>query len=138
MRQSPLASPSVRGPDGSQEKSVIKSESAMQDVLDVLDDPDCRTILDATSNRALTAGEISEECDLAQSTAYRKLDLLAETALLEERTRIRQSGQHTSEYIRCSEDVVITHGTSGGMQLEILPRKTSSDQSTDSLSAAGD
>lgn len=104
--------------------SATAEESEMQDVLDALDDADCRAILDATSETALSASEISETCDVPLSTTYRKLDILTDAGLLEERTRIRRSGKHPSEYARRVEEVVISVGTGREMELQVSRRAT--------------
>jgi DNA-binding transcriptional ArsR family regulator len=85
----------------------------VQNVLDALDDADCRTILEATRDATLTVGEISEQCDLPQSTAYRKVDILADAGLLEESLRVHRSGKHVSEYDCGVEDVTLSVDASG-------------------------
>jgi response regulator of citrate/malate metabolism len=99
---------------------------AVQSVLDALDDADCRAILDATSEDALSANEVSDTCDLPLSTTYRKLELLTEAGLLEERTRLSTTGKHSSEYVRAVEDVVVSLGAAGEMGLEVTQRARSS------------
>ena len=47
----------------------------LQVVLDALDDPECRTIIEQME-APMTAKELSENCDVPLSTTYRKLDLL--------------------------------------------------------------
>lgn len=85
----------------------------------------------ATSENALTANEIAETCDLPRSTAYRKLNLLTEAGLLEERTRIRRSGKHASEYARSVEDVVISLDSQGAREIGITTRGRRTDRITD-------
>ncbi len=115
MSQSPMVSATVRtSEEPASDVQAIVAESAVHQLLDALDDADCRAILGATREEALTANEISEVRDLPLSTTYRKLRLLTEAGLLEERTRIRQSGKHASEYIRSVDDVVISLGPRGG------------------------
>jgi DNA-binding IclR family transcriptional regulator len=69
-----------------------------QDVLDALDDEDCRTIV-RNLEGPMTAQEIADATDIPQSTAYRKLDLLSEATIVDERTEIRQDGHHTTRYL---------------------------------------
>lgn len=69
----------------------------LQVVLDALDDPDCRGIV-RRLDVPRTARELSEECDMALSTTYRKLELLSNGSLVDERTKIRSGGHHTTEY----------------------------------------
>lgn len=70
---------------------------ALQDVLDALDDPDCRTIL-RLLEQPLTANELTDRCEIPQSTMYRKLDLLSDASLVEEQLEIRANGRHTRRY----------------------------------------
>lgn len=116
---------------------TIVAESAVQQLLNALDDADCRAILDATREQALTAKEVSEAHDLPLSTTYRKLDLLTEAGLLEERTRIRRSGKHASEYTRLVDDVVISLGPRGETEVRVSQRK-SPEQTVSSISMIGD
>ncbi|PSQ16441.1 transcriptional regulator [Halobacteriales archaeon QS_8_69_26] len=81
----------------------------LQDVLDALEDPDCRAFVRALEE-PMTASELSEACDVPLSTTYRKLDLLTEASLLGERTEIRKDGQHTTRYAVEFEGVRILLG----------------------------
>lgn len=100
----------------------VVAEDDAKPLLDALGDGDCRAILDATSDGALSASEVAETCDLALSTTYRKLDLLTDAGLLVERTRIRRSGKHASEYARAVEDVVVSFGPGGETELRVTRR----------------
>lgn len=78
----------------------------LQDVLDALDDPKCRVIVQ-NLDEPMTAEEISETCDVPLSTTYRKLDLLTEASLLREGMQIRPDGQHASQYETDFEEVIV-------------------------------
>lgn len=78
----------------------------LQRVLDALDDPDCRTIVTRLTE-PMTASEISEATDVPLSTTYRKLELLTEASILEERTEIREGGHHTTNYVLDFESIQI-------------------------------
>jgi hypothetical protein len=123
MSQSPTAAGALRFADETPREETIANQETAQDLLDAFHDPDCRAILDATTGQALSATEISETCDLPLSTAYRKLDLLSETEVLAERTRIRQSGKHASEYVCRVEDVTIAVTDEGAMELTVTRRE---------------
>lgn len=126
MSQSSMVTSHARFVDSSAEQiHTVVNERSIQELLDVLDDADCRAILDATSDTALSANEVSETCELPLSTAYRKLDLLTNTELLDERTRIRRSGKHASEYSRSVSDVVVSISNHGEIELEVSHRETS-------------
>jgi len=57
-----------------------EDQPELQDVLDALDDPDCRTIV-SVLEESMTASEIAEESDIPLSTTYRKIERLTEAAL---------------------------------------------------------
>ncbi|WP_323190698.1 helix-turn-helix domain-containing protein [Halostella sp. PRR32] len=79
---------------------------ALQNILDALDDPDCRAII-TELEAPMTASELSDAADVPLSTTYRKLDLLTEASLLTEQTEIRSDGQHTTRYDIDFEEVRI-------------------------------
>ncbi|WP_254829244.1 winged helix-turn-helix domain-containing protein [Haloglomus salinum] len=110
MNGSQMATPTLRRQN---DATLLEDADAVETVLGALEDPDCRSILEATGDSALTASEVAEACDLPTSTTYRKLDILTEASLVEERVRIRRSGKHASEYVRAVDDVVVTMGPEG-------------------------
>lgn len=118
MSQSPTVPTAAHTREQSAGTTVVEDGKATK-LLDALDDDDCRTILAATTGEALSANEISEACELPLSTAYRKLDILTEVGLIEERTRIGTSGKHASEFIRLVEDVTVSITADGDATLEL-------------------
>ncbi|MFP8952996.1 helix-turn-helix domain-containing protein [Natrialbaceae archaeon A-arb3/5] len=115
--------------------STDEPEINPQTVLSALDDDACQAILEATSDESLTATELSEQCDIPMSTAYRKVETLAEADLVEEQVRINTSGKHATEYRKCFDDVVVSVADEGRIEIEM----TKPAASTDSHSAvAGD
>lgn len=88
-------------------------------VLEALDDEDCRTMLAATSEQALPVSDICAVTEIAESTAYRKVETLVETGLLEEHLRIRSSGNHVSTYVCTFEDVTLTVDGDDGIELTV-------------------
>ncbi len=95
-------------------------------VLGALDDDACRAILEATSEESLTATELSDQCEIPMSTAYRKVEKLTEADLVEERVRINTSGKHATEYRKSFDDVLVS--VDGG---DIAVEMTKSDADTD-------
>ncbi|MFC7047342.1 helix-turn-helix domain-containing protein [Halobacteriaceae archaeon GCM10025711] len=125
MSQSPTAPANPFFPgDASDTETVVEDEGRIQTVLAALDDADCRTILEATDENVLSATEISEVCHLPPATTYRKLEMLSEAGLLEERTRISLSGKHPSEYVRRVDEVVVSLAAGGRTTLQVTPRDT--------------
>ena len=109
----------VRDPFGEEPTPPI------QDLLDALSDPGCREIVRAI-DEPMTANEVSEKCDIPQSTTYRKLDLLSEATLLTETTAIRQDGRHTTRYEVAFQDIHVSLDEHREFQIEITrpPRST--------------
>lgn len=101
------------------DRTTVDATAAGQPLLTALEDPGCRSILDATGEAARTASELGEACELPLSTVYRKLDRLGEAGLLEERIRIRRSGKHTSEYRRCIDAVHLDLDADDGVELTV-------------------
>lgn len=99
----------------------------LQEVLDALDDPDCRAIVQVL-DEPMTADEISDESGVPLSTTYRKLDLLTEAALLEEGTEIRPDGQHASQYVLAFEEVVISLDEDRTFDVQIARRPRTVDE----------
>lgn len=95
-----------------------EDEPMLQDVLDALDDPACRTIL-RKLDEPMTAKEFTDISEIPLSTMYRKLDLLSEASLVDERTEIRQDGQHTSRYALAVEEIRITLDETRTMGVQI-------------------
>jgi hypothetical protein len=100
----------------------IEDGQLVQELLEVLEDEDCRSILTATSEDALSAGELSDACQLPLSTTYRKLELLDDVDALAEHTRVRPSGKHTSEYRRLIDSVVVSLDRNGHTELQVSER----------------
>ncbi|MFQ3285142.1 MAG: DNA-binding transcriptional ArsR family regulator [Natronomonas sp.] len=94
---------------GTSERGQSRSRAVdCETVLTALEDPDCRALLEATADEALTAGELIERCGVPRSTTYRKLDRLTEAGLLAESIRISPDGKHANEYRRTFDDVTIS------------------------------
>lgn len=88
------------------DSSLLSGDDAVT-LLSMLADADARQILAATSTRPCTVNEIVETCGIPTPTAYRKVDTLETCGLLVERIRIRSSGRHASEYLRCVRNVQV-------------------------------
>lgn len=104
------------------DERTIESDSEISTLLDALQDADCRAILEATSDQALSASDLCEACEMASSTGYRKVDQLTEAGLLEESIRLDSGGAHTSEYRLAVSGLAIEFG--GGVELTLSPEQT--------------
>jgi DNA-binding transcriptional ArsR family regulator len=101
-------------------------------VLDALDDPDCRAIVESLGD-PMTANEISETCDVPLSTCYRKLELLTEASLLEEQVEIRADGQHTTRYAIAFDEVRIALDEERSIEVAIKRRTKPPEERLSSL-----
>lgn len=111
--------------DGDQKRDdpvVVAGDGRVQELLDLLSDPRCRSILAATTDTARSARELAECCDVPLSTTYRKLDELVEAELLSERPRVRRAGKHPSEFRRVVDEVVVSVRPTGDTRLVVLER----------------
>jgi DNA-binding transcriptional ArsR family regulator len=110
---SPAVSATLKRRSESRDDEWVRTEHELDELLSVLEDSDCRAVLEATGEEPLSAKEIGERCSIPSSTVYRKVDRLTEARLLEESLRIHRSGKHTSEYSRRVEGVALTIGDNG-------------------------
>jgi DNA-binding transcriptional ArsR family regulator len=110
------------------EREPMAAEApAPQDVFAALDDPDCREIL-RRLDTPMAAKELSEACDIPQSTTYRKLDLLDEASLVEERTEIREDGRHTARYVANFDEISVSLDDDGSLDLAIGREESSPEE----------
>lgn len=82
-------------------------------VLEALSDDDARTIV-RTLTEPMTAQELQTECEIPESTLYRKLDKLTSTGLLTQQTRIRRDGHHANEYAVSFSAITVTRDDDTG------------------------
>lgn len=101
------------------ERNSLSPETpALQDVLDALEDQDCRNIL-RLLEEPLTVNELTERCEIPQSTMYRKLDLLSDASLVEERLEVRADGRHTRRYAVNFDEVRLSLTDDRSLDVEI-------------------
>lgn len=101
--------------------------ASLPDVCQALSDPDCRTIIEALEEPK-TAADLAEECDIPQSTTYRKLDTLTEAGLLREETSVRQDGYHTTTYRIGFRNVHVFIDNDGRLDADIQRTEAPADQ----------
>lgn len=97
------------------------ADAAVEAVCDALADEDCRAILRALDD-PLTAAEVAGECDLPQTSTYRKLTKLTDAGLVAERTEVRTDGHHATRFVRDAASVVVAFddGGSFGFSVEVV------------------
>ena len=110
-----------------QREPITHDAPALQDVLDALDDADCRTIF-RHLDEPMTVKELTEACDIPQSTMYRKLDLLTEASLVEEQVEVRTDGRHTKRYSLNFEEVELSLTEDREVDIDIERPSTTPDE----------
>lgn len=90
-----------------------------EDILQALEDTDCRRVLEATATKSLTAKELADHCEVPKSTLYRKLDMLTSTGLLDEHIRLSKNGKHARQFKRAFEDVTISAAPEGQFTVKV-------------------
>ena len=73
-------------------------DNRSDEILDLLGEERVRQILAATSREPLPAKELSDRCDVALSTIYRRVEEMVAQDLLVEQTEIESDGSHHSVY----------------------------------------
>lgn len=110
----------------------------LQDVLDALDDPDCRSILGETIE-PMTANELIDACEIPKSTLYRKLDLLSAASLIQKRETINPEGGRVTRYECSFEDVTVSIDENGEFSLAVeRPSRTTDERLADIWSMMGE
>lgn len=114
---------STRQPEStsSSGRTAVTTDQQLQHLFGALHDADCRRIIEATNETTLTAKEVSDDCELPLSTAYRKLDTLVQSGLLEERCRLPLDGRHVREYSLLADGVSVSLGGENGVQASLSP-----------------
>lgn len=84
-------------------RATQQDSSDASALLEALDDETCRDILNELRGTHRTAGEISEACDVPQSTTYRKLDRLTDAGLLESSVRVAPTENNPTEYTTAAD-----------------------------------
>ena len=119
-----------RPPRTNDATTTTEGDAALDATFEALADADCRAILAAAATPKTTS-ELAEACDIALSTAYRKVERLSETPLLVEGVRFDPDGDHAAEYTRGATDATIELGDDG-------VTLTVDDSAADPVSAAFD
>lgn len=78
--------------------TTVSTDHGADELLELLGEQRVRQILAATSREPLSAKELSEECSVALSTIYRRVEDMVATDLLVEQTQIEADGSHHSVY----------------------------------------
>ena len=119
-------------------EQVVCADDRIDQLMSALNDKKSRRILSETTQEALSAGEISDRCDIPLSTVYRKLEQLVDAGMLVERVRLSSHPDYTREYLLDVTALTVDIGDESGVSLVVSRRSPSSelsDQLTQSISA---
>jgi predicted transcriptional regulator len=86
----------------------VDEERTIEEVLNTIGDEHARTVLAAISREPRPAKDLAEACDLSLPTIYRRIELLQEHNLIEERTAVADDGNHFKVYECNFDSTVIT------------------------------
>ncbi|KOX96761.1 MULTISPECIES: helix-turn-helix domain-containing protein [Halorubrum] len=120
----------MKRPPRTTDGTTTTDDAALDATFEALADADCRAIL-AAATTPKTTSELAEDCDIALSTAYRKVELLSETPLFAEGIRFDPGGDHAAEYVRDTANAAIELGDDG-------VALTVDNEGSDPLAAASD
>ncbi|ELZ27554.1 hypothetical protein C475_06530 [Halosimplex carlsbadense 2-9-1] len=121
-----------------EESAPAPDDTSLTAVLEALNDPDCRAILQETAE-PMTATELIDACDIPKSTLYRKLDRLGSAALLRERDTIHPEGGRTTTYARDFDNVLIAIEDDDSFSVAVdRPSRSADERLADIWSAMGD
>lgn len=123
-----------KGVFGYMMRDPFKSDESpdLQEVLDVLEDPACRVIVQRTET-PMTAEEVSNTTDVPLSTTYRKLDRLSEASLLRTQTEISQDGHHRTRYRADIKEITIWLDDERDFEVSIVRPPEAPDQQLASI-----
>ncbi|WP_135823175.1 MULTISPECIES: winged helix-turn-helix domain-containing protein [Halobacteriales] len=111
---------------------------SLQNVLDALDDANCRAILRETAE-PMTANELIDACDIPKSTLYRKLELLSRASLVREQDTINPGGGRTTRYERDFDNVTISMDDEDDLSVAVKrPPRSPDERLEDIWSKMGD
>ncbi|MFH5802344.1 ArsR/SmtB family transcription factor [Haladaptatus sp. CMAA 1911] len=80
-------------------------DSSPRKLLSLLGDEHVQAILSVTSERPMSANELSDTCGISLPTVYRRLEELVEYNLLSEQNRIAPDGNHYKKYEAAVEQI---------------------------------
>lgn len=107
----------------------MSSQSAVEDVASVLEDPCSRCILVQARDGYTSVPVLAEACDVSEATVYRRLEPMREHDLVLERTVPDEDGHHYTTY-RTNLDHVTFELGENGFTIEVSRRDSPADRFT--------
>jgi len=107
----------------------VDEDRSIEDILDTIGDQHARTVLASISREPRSAKELAEVCDLSLPTIYRRLELLEEHDLVDERTTVAEDGNHYNIY-ECNFDSTVIQLEDEEYKVRIYRRENLPDRFT--------
>ena len=76
----------------------MQGDRSVDELLDAIGDERTRTVLAGIARKPGSVKQLTERLDLSQATIYRRIEILREHDLVEERTLVADDGNHYSVY----------------------------------------
>jgi len=86
--------------------------------LQALNDDSCRELLATLDGEAKPVRDLSEECDIPLSTAYRKINLLREAGLIAETNLVNDDNKPLKIFTQNLEAALVTPTADGDVEIE--------------------
>lgn len=114
----------------------VDDERDVPTVTALLADDVARTILEACLEEPQSAERLSENCDVSESTVYRRLAELEALGLVAARTEPDEQGHHYDVYATTLDRVVVDL-TADGFEVRVARRRRMADRFTEFVEGAG-
>jgi len=96
------------------------SDGKVSAFLQALNDDTSRELLGALCGEAKPVRELSEECEIPLSTAYRKVNQLQAAGLVEEENLVNDDSKPLSTYVQSFEAALVTPTADGSVKIEFV------------------
>lgn len=97
----------------------VEDESKKDDLLEIVSDKYCRSILNAIMDKPKSAVELSRECQIPISTIYRRIQMLHDAKMLNTSGQISEEGKKFFLYKSKIKEIQ-AHYNNGDVQIELV------------------
>ncbi|MFQ5440011.1 MAG: helix-turn-helix domain-containing protein [Nitrosopumilaceae archaeon] len=97
----------------------VEDESKKDDLLEIVSDKYCRSILNTIMDKPKSAVELSRECEIPISTVYRRIQMLHDAKMLNTSGQISGEGKKFFLYKSKIKEIQ-THYNNGNVTIELV------------------
>lgn len=108
---------------------TVGQSNRLDAITRLLGDDCVKTILKETTQKPMSAAELTEACAASRATVYRRLEELTDRGLLVEQTRPDPEGHHHTVYAASLDRVVIDF-VDGEFEVTVMKRQRAADRFT--------